>query len=205
MNNSRKKPIIGILGGIGCGKSAVAAELGKLGCKVIDADAIAHELLRRPDVLAAVVDLFGGEILDCDGQIDRTKLGKIVFSDSEQLSSLISIIHPEVLERTEQLIGQYKNERDVHAIVLDMPLLVEVGWEKRCDNLIFIECDRAKRLERLRKNADFDENQVTIREKFQISLDNKARIAENSIDNNSGFSILVKQVVEVFNKIINNI
>jgi len=196
-----KKPIIGIIGGIGSGKSTVAAEFAKLGCKVIDADKIAHELLDEPAVKAKVVGLFGRTILDSEGKIDREKLAEVVFADPQKLSLLNEIIHPLVLQRAEELIKQYDRQNQVKAIVLDMPLLVEVGWDKRCDKLIFVVCEQKLRLDRAKK-LGFDKNQVKIRENFQISLDNKANLADNTIENNSDFSVLARQVTDIFSYIM---
>ncbi len=202
MSKDGNKPIIGILGGICSGKSTVAAEFAKLDCKVIDADKIAHELLDRKDIKESVVSLFGQAILNSEKKIDSKKLADIVFSDSDKLSSLNTIIHPFVLERVERLIKQYNHENQVKAIVLDMPLLAEVGWNKRCDKLIFVECKQELRINRAKKLGIFDENQLKIRENFQISLDNKVAIADNAIDNNSCFSALAKQVGNIFSCII---
>ena len=198
-----KKPIIGILGGIGSGKSTVAAEFAKLGCKVIDADEIAHELLDEPTVKEKVVGLFGRTILDSTEKIDREKLAELVFADADKLSSLNRIIHPLVLQRAEELIEQYNRQNQVKAIVLDMPLLVEVGWDKRCGRLIFIDCEQKLRLDRAKKMG-FDKNQVKIRENFQISLDNKVKLADNTIENNSDFLALAGQVADIFSDIVNN-
>ena len=202
MSKAGKKPIIGILGGICSGKSTVAGEFAKLGCKVIDADIIAHELLDRKDIMERVVGLFGETILNSEEKIDSRKLAGIVFSDSDKLSSLNKIIHPFVLERAEELIEKYYGQSQVKAIVLDMPLLAEVGWDKRCDKLIFVDCKRELRIKRAKKKGVFDENQLKIREKFQISLDNKVSITDNTIDNNSGFSALAKQIANIFSCII---
>jgi dephospho-CoA kinase len=203
VGKSSKKPIIGILGGVCSGKSTVAVQFAKLGCKVIDADKIAHEQLQKKDVKEKIVGLFGEAILDSTGEIDRKKLAERVFVDAKKLSSLNKIIHPFVLKRAEHLIEQYKRQSRVRAIVLDMPLLVEVGWAKRCDRLIFVDCKRKLQAERAEKMG-FDENQIKIREFFQISLDNKAKVADNIIDNNSDFSALVRQVTDIFSYIVNN-
>ena len=203
MGKAGKKPIIGILGGIASGKSTVAAELAKLGCKVIDADKIAHKLLENKAVKKEIVDLFGRTILDSTGRIDRKRLGGVVFSDADKLSSLNGIIHPLVLQRVEELMGRYDRQNQVKAIVLDMPLLVEVGWAKRCDKLIFVDCRKKIRLNRAKKMG-FDKNQFKIRENFQISLDNKVDIADNVINNNSDFMALARQVTEIFSYIVNN-
>ncbi len=203
MGSSKKKPIIGILGGIASGKSTVAAEFAKLGCEVIDADKIVHEFLLKKGVREKIVSLFGQAILNSAGKIDHKKLAEVVFADTKKLSSLNKIIHPFVLERTEELIKQYNRQSQAKAIVLDMPLLVEVGWTERCDRLIFVDCERNRRIDRARKMKGLNENQIKIRENFQISLDNKASIADNTIDNNSGFQAMVRQVADIFSCIVN--
>ncbi|UCF00095.1 MAG: dephospho-CoA kinase [Planctomycetota bacterium] len=204
MGNPKKKPIIGVLGGVGSGKSTVAAEFAKLGCAVIDADKIAHELLGSKTIRQKIVASFGQEILDSTGEIGRKELADIVFSDPLKLTLLEKIIHPSVLERAEELISKYNHQNQVKVIVLDMPLLVEVGWDKRCDRLIFVDCKRSLRVERNKKSGVFSENKLKIRENFQISLDKKESIADNIIDNNSGFSALVGQVANIFSCIMNN-
>ncbi len=201
VNNFRKKPIIGILGGIGSGKSTVAAEFAKLGCRIIDADNIARELLGREAVREKMVGLFGESILDSADKINRKKLAEIAFADVDKLSSLNSVLHPLVLARAEQLIEQYKRHPQVKAIVLDMPLLAEVGWDKRCDRLIFVDCKRQLRTARMKEKGGFDENQLKIRENFQISLDKKASISDNTINNNSDLLVLTKQVTDIFSYI----
>jgi dephospho-CoA kinase len=198
------KKIIGIIGGIGSGKSAAATEFAKLGCGLVDADKIAHELLDEPEVQKQIIVLFGPAVLNSAGKIDRKKLAGIVFSDSCKLSSLNKLIHPLVLARAEQLIGEYNRQKNVKAIVLDIPLLVEVGWDKRCDKLVFVNCNRQLRAERIQKKGDLDENQLKIRENFQIFLDNKIDLADNVIDNSYDFAILVKQVNKVFFSIMGN-
>ena len=143
----------------------MAAEFAKLGCEVIDADKIAHKLLDEPVVKNKVVASFGEVILDSAGKIDRKKLANIVFADGDKLSALNKIIHPLVLNRAEELIKRAKRhlgcrQNRVKAIVLDMPLLVEVGWAKRCDKLIFVECKRQLRAERAKKMGIFNRNQA---------------------------------------------
>ena len=203
MGNIGDKPIIGIVGGVGSGKSTVAAEFGKLGCKVIDADKIAHEMLKKKTVKEEIVAVFGRTVLDSKRQIDRRKLGRVVFADADKLSMLNGIIHPLVMQRAEELIEQYNQQNRVKAIVLDMPLLVEVGWAGRCDRLIFVDCEQKIREKRAKK-LGFEKNQLKIRENFQISLDNKKNLVDNTIENNSDFSAMVRQVADIFSDITDN-
>ena len=194
--------MIGILGGMYSGKSTVTAELAKLGCAVIDADSISHQLLDEKDVRAKVVRVFGKEILDDKGKIDRSALANRVFGDPAKLETLTGILHPLVMARVEQLITQYGTRPAVKAIALDIPLLIEVGWEKRCDHIIFVDCAPPLRLERAKKTGVFDADQLKIRENLQISLDKKKRIADNIVDNNSDLSGLSKQIANFFSTIM---
>jgi dephospho-CoA kinase len=197
-----KKPVIGILGGMCSGKSTAAKELGKMGCVVIDADEIAHQLLDNKTIRAKIVHLFGKEILNAEGKISRAELANVVFSNPTKLSKLTGVLHPKVLARVEELINQFNSQPDVKAMVLDMPLLLEVGWEKRCDYIIFIDCAPQKRLERAKKTGFFDADTLKIRENLQISLDKKKRIADNIVDNNSDLSGLSKQIACIFSSIM---
>jgi dephospho-CoA kinase len=201
VDRNRHKPVIGIVGGIASGKSLVAAQFGKLGCAVVDADALAREALDSPPIRQAVVARFGAAILDDAGRIDRRALANIVFADGASLEALNGLVHPYVLKRTEELIARHRQNPAVKAVVLDMPLLIEVGWADRCDRIVFVQCDPARRIKRARRERAMDERDFKNRENFQISLDTKAALADNTIDNNSDFSTLVRQIDLIFSEI----
>lgn len=195
-------PIIGIIGGIGSGKSTVAAAFGNAGCAVIDADVIAHELLDREDVRGRLIDILGAGILNSNGIIDRAVLGQVVFAQKETLKFLTDILHPMVLDRTKAQIQQYRSgSQDYPAIILDMPLLVEVEWDKRCDYIVFVECDEAHRHSRIEKSGKFNPQQIKNRENFQISLDKKKQIAHYRVNNNSDKSDSAEQVAQILTTI----
>lgn len=189
------------MGGIGSGKSAAAACFSRLGCGLIDADRIAHECLRHPQVMEGITALFGSGILTETGEVDRKKLASLAFASQANLDALTAIIHPLVLNRCEQLIQQYERDSAVSGVVLDMPLLVEVGWDKRCDALVFIDCRQTLRNQRISQKKGLDKEQQKKRENFQISLDKKKKMATFVIDNNSDESELAKQVEKVFSAI----
>lgn len=117
---------------------------------------------------------------------------------------LNGIIHPVVLAQVEELIDQYNGQSDVPAIVLDMPLLVEIGWEKRCDKLIFVDCREQIRAERAKKMGFLKESELKNREKFQKQLDSKAVLADNIINNNFGYDELARQVAKIFSFMVEN-
>ncbi len=194
----KKKLIVGILGGIGSGKSTVAAEFAKMGCAVINADKIAHELLLNEDIRQQLIDAFGEGIAEKNGLINHAELADTVFNSDKNVARINDIIHPLVFDRTNKLIEQYKRQEKIQLIILDAPLLVEAGWVQMCDKLVFIDCDPKIRAQRAEKKGLGGEKQLKKREKFQISLDTKAKLAHYTICNNSGLSALADRVACVF-------
>ena len=198
-----QKPVIGIIGGIGSGKSSVASECSRLGCAVIDADRIAHSFLNNAETKLEIQHHFGPHLLTSRGDVNRKGLAEIVFQDPEKLGLLNSILHPQVLDRCEILLQEYRHSSRFRGIVLDMPLLLEVGWNTKCDHVIFIACDREHRLERIRAKGPFSLKELEMRESFQISLDSKQLHADTVIHNNSDLAALTGQITEIFSKIMN--
>ncbi len=202
VNVYSKKPIIGLLGGIASGKSTVASAFEKLGCAVINADLLAHHALEQPDIQQNVLAEFGSDILESDDSISRTALAKVVFKNHAKLARLNQLIHPWVFAKCKERLAQHQNDPAIPAIVLDMPLLMEVQWDVHCDHLVFVECSEEIRHERAIKRGSSPES-LANRELFQISLDKKAMRADNVLINNSDLSSLVRQVTRVFTNIIN--
>jgi dephospho-CoA kinase len=197
----KTKPIIGILGGIGCGKSTVAQCFTKLGCRVIDADAIAHQVLNEPDVVERLTNRWGVDVLDAAGVADRGRISERVFDSPEDLNFLNGLVHPRVLERAVAMIDTCQTDSETCGIVVDMPLLLEVGWEKKCDFLVFVDCSDEKRRGRIAKNAKIDIEQLKKRENFQISLDKKKEKAHYVVSNNSDKSDMAEQIAQIFSSI----
>jgi len=201
MDNPKK--IIGILGGIGSGKSSVSAEFARLGCGVIDADAIASDLLEQQNIQSELINAFGEKISSETGEIDRNKLGEEVFKSEKNVKLANSIFHPPILRQAEKLIDKYSQAKEIKAIVLDMPLLMEVGWQNKCDKLIFVDSTEENREIRAANKDPKNKKNLKNREKFQNSLDKKKQIAHYIINNNSNFSALADQVERIFSIIIN--
>jgi len=196
------KTVIGILGGVCSGKSTVAKEFGRLGCGVIDADAIAHELLENSDIKKKIKEAFGEGVFDSAGRVDREELARKVFEDEQAVTKINRIIHPPVLARCEELIAEFNRRSDIKAVVLDIPLLAEAGWLQQCDKLVFVGCNEEIRARRAAKKGRFSKNQLKKRENFQIFLDKKKKIADYIVDNNSGLSATAEQVERIFTIII---
>ena len=177
------KPIIGLLGAIGSGKSAVAACLRRLGCGVIDADAINAELLREDPVQREILAAFGPQVAGADGRLDTRRLTEHVFADPRRLRRLTDLLHPRIQGRMAAMAAAFECDPAVAAIVLDAPLLMEVGLHTICTALVYVHADRAQRLGRLGASRGWDAREVARREKFLFSLDKKRRMSDYTVDN----------------------
>jgi dephospho-CoA kinase len=149
---------IGITGPIGCGKSTIARWLGDLGARVIDADVVAREVTAPGEpALAAVLDRFGADFRREDGSLDRTALGRLVFSDPAELAALEAIVHPAVRSRIRRAIGEAETA-GVPAVVIEAIKLVEGGLAAECDEVWLVTCDPSVQLDRLvRRGSSADE------------------------------------------------
>lgn len=140
-------------------------------------------------------------MLDEAGMINRARLAQQVFANPADLAALNAMIHPAVLRQAEYLIERYRADSHVPAIVLDMPLLMEVDWDRHCDRIVFVQCNAQNRANHRQQKLGVDTADLARREKVQISLDRKETRADNVIINNSDFATLVKQVTEIFTDI----
>jgi len=176
--------IIGLLGGIGSGKSEVASYFAASGAVVLDADAACHELLEDRSVWQKLEHLWGEAVFDPDGRVNRQKLGAIVFANEAELRKLTTILHPLVERRFQDAIARYKKEGK-RLIVLDAPLLLEAGLGGLCDRLVFVHASRAVREERVKSTRGWNSTELARRESFQLPLCRKLLAADFVIDNSS--------------------
>jgi dephospho-CoA kinase len=190
-------PVIAIVGGIGSGKSTVAAEFARLGCTVLDADRMAHDLLADPIVQQELVSCFGPGIRDERGRIDRGKLASQAFANPANVQRINGILHPRVMEQCLRLIELCRLAPTCRGIVLDAPLLLEAGWEGRYDWLVFVDCPQEVRTVRAACKG-LGPEEVKKREFFQISLDKKRAKAHYIVQNNSDVFALTEQVGRIF-------
>lgn len=188
------KPVIGLVGGIGAGKSTVAAELARLGCVCVDADAIGHELLGEPDVRREIRERWGGGVFGPDGRVDRARLGRIVFAGRQELAALEGILHPRIRRRLAERIAAARDKAGVEAIVLDAAVLFEAGWNDLCTHIVYVKAGRHERARRVREQRGWERSTLQAREKMQICLDKKAAESDYTIDNSSSASRLREQV-----------
>jgi dephospho-CoA kinase len=174
---------IGLTGGIASGKSTVAGFLEALGAKVIDADRVGHELLQPPSpVFNQVVSHFGREILKPDGEIDRERLGSIVFADPQRLTELTSIMHPSLIARVKELAEGFHSQQPRAVILVDAALIYEAGVADRFAKILVAWCRPEQQIERLMAKTHITRQDALRRMASQIPADEKRRRADYVID-----------------------
>lgn len=196
------KPVIGLAGGIGAGKSAVARILREFGAGLIDSDRFGHAEINDPDVVRTLTRWWGDNVLAPDGRIDRPAVGKIVFNDSTQRVRLESLLHPRIARRSRELADRFQADPKTRFIVIDAPLLYEVGIDAECDCVVFVHADRPIRTRRLRKDRGWSDRELKRREEMQIPLDIKRKRADHVVTNNSTVNALQGQVAHLVTRIL---
>lgn len=193
--------ILGIVGGIASGKSAVSAALGELGATVLDADQAAHAVLQQEEVKQTLLRRWGEEILDAAGQVDRTAVAKHVFANSPESAAerqfLEQTIHPRIRRHFESQIDNLAR-RGAPAVVVDAPLLLEAGWGNLCDDVIFVDCNEQTRLERASRRG-WTKTEFRQREAAQMPIPEKRRKATVEIDNSGTPESLLRAVRDLWN------
>ncbi|MFO0936675.1 MAG: dephospho-CoA kinase [Gemmataceae bacterium] len=183
MNGGVAKPVLGLIGSIGAGKSTVARLLTERGGFLIDADKLGHDAIERPRVKTAVLQRWGTGVLKADGTIDRRSLGSLVFADGSQRKELEAILFPEIANMVAERIDVANRDPRARFIVLDAPVLIEAGWKDRCDELLFVDAPRAGRLERVASRNGWTEAELTAREAAQLPVEEKRKCAHDIIEN----------------------
>ena len=175
---------VGLTGGIGSGKSAVAALLAEHGAVVVDADQLAREVVEPGTPgYERVVAAFGGDVVGADGRLDRARLGQVVFNDPERLATLNAIVHPLVAERSADLAGRAPEDA---VLVMDVPLLVENHLEGAYDVVIVVDTPDDVRLARLIRDRGMSEEDALARMAAQASRADRLEAADYVVDNAGG-------------------
>jgi len=177
--------IIGVVGGVASGKSLVARQFEQLGAGVLGADAAGYEVLKMPEVEAAIERRFSRQVFGAEGHVDRARLAEIVFAPPpegpRERATLEQLMHPRIGRalhgRAEALAKQA-----CQVAVLDAPLLCEAGWDELCDKVVFVDAPRRLRQERA-ESRGWSKEDFTAREDVQKSLDHKRARADVVIDN----------------------
>ncbi len=194
------KPVIGLVGGMGSGKSLVAEVLAASGGKIVSGDLLGHEALRQPGIQAQVVQRWGTGVLDANGAVDRRRVGPIVFADPKQRQALESLVFPWIGRRIQEEIESGQQDPKVAFLILDAAIMLETGWSDVCDRLIFVDAPREARLRRLAQQRGWTAEEVDAREKAQMPLTEKKQRADIVLENSGSSEQLQRQVHDLLER-----
>lgn len=193
--------IIGLTGGIASGKSTVSQVFKENKIPVICADSLAHSvILKGKKAYNLILDHFGSDILDASQEIDRKKLGPLVFQNPEALKNLNKIVHPQVFKEMDRLITIYQAEGHPF-IILDVPLLFEGQTHERCDKTILVYAPENLMIKRIQNRDGLSIEEIEDRLEAQMSIEEKKNLADYIIDNSGHLEDTVRQVLKLIKKL----
>jgi dephospho-CoA kinase len=199
------KPVVGIIGGIGSGKTHVARLFVQRGGHLIQADLLGHEALRQPPIKEAVVRRWGQDLIGPEGEIDRSRLAAVVFADAQERRHLETLVFPWIERRIREEIARAEEDPRVRFVVLDAAILLETGWGRWCNLIVFVDAPREVRLARLAASRGWTEKEVEAREQAQLPLEVKRAQAHEIIQNHGeagSESNLAAQVDRIVNRLL---
>lgn len=190
--------IIGLTGGIGTGKSTVSGFLKEQNFAIVDADLISREVVEpgKP-LLKDLEEAFGSEIINEDGSLNRKGLAAIVFNDVEQRKLMDSIMHKEILAEMRRCMEKYQEQGTHQGIIIDAPLLFEIGLEKWCDQVWLVTADMDIRIQRVCARDNAVPAEVEARIRNQMSDDEKRKLSDEILDNSGTLEHLHKQITDL--------
>jgi dephospho-CoA kinase len=191
------KPVIGLIGGIGSGKSRVAALFRERGARIIAGDDLGHEALRQPLIREQIAARWGRQLLDEKGEIHRRRLAAIVFADPEQRRALEDMVHPWIKQRMRAEVELAQKEPGVRFVVVDAAILLEAGWNDLCDRLVFVQAPPEMRRQRIAEQRGWTAAEVEAREQAQLPLTAKAVRADYTLDNAGSLDSLEQKVTDL--------
>ncbi len=194
---------VGLTGGIATGKSFILSVFRELGCEVIDADLVAHQVMEpgRP-AFDEIVAHFGEDVIGHDGKLDRGRIGALVFADRAQREKLNSIVHPRVFEAQAEWFSEIEGRNPDAIAVVDAALMIETGSWRRFDKLIVAWCAPELQLQRLIQRNSLTEEQARARIAAQMPSDEKLKFADYAIDTSRGFADTRSQVEAVYRQLL---
>lgn len=188
--------IIGITGGIASGKSTVSSYLRELGQIVIDADEVVHDLQKKGGALYQVlVGWLGTEILQADGELDRKKLGNLLFGSNEKLAKSANLQNPIIRKELEKRCDRALQDNEL--VFLDLPLLYELGYEDWCNQVWLIYVDRETQIQRLMARNQLTKEEAQLRISRQMPLEEKRALADLVLENTGDLETLKSQIKQL--------
>jgi len=191
--------LVGLTGGVACGKSSVARLFQDCGAILIDADVLARTVVERgKPALKDIARVFGKKALQTDGTLNRPALGKIVFASPAKLKKLNAIVHPRVAREQAKMAREIASQ-EPHAIVIyDAPVLIEAGAQKRMDKIIVVSADEKTQMKRLHNRNHLSKAEALRRIKIQLPLSKKIALADYVIDGTLSYEQTKHEVERIF-------
>lgn len=196
------KPVIGLAGGIGSGKSFVAQMFAEEGCCVISSDALVRAAYKDPRLKQTLKHWWGTLIFGPDGEVDRSAVARKIFSSESDRRRLEQVLHPLVDQARTRMMMQAGEDPNIKAFVWDTPLLFETGIHTRCDAVVFVDAPLEVRLERLARTRGWDASELARRENSQMPLDSKRKMSDDVINNATDAETTRAQVRDVLSRIL---
>ena len=198
--------VAGLTGGIATGKSTVSAFLEQAGAVIVDADKIARHLVRKGQpAWQKIVDAFGSSILLLDGELDRSRLGEIIFNDPDQKRILNRIVHPEVGSETAVQLAEIEKNQPDSLVILDVPLLIESGMNAGLSEIIVVVIPEPLQIERLMHRNNLSQEQALARMRSQMPIDEKRKRATRLIDNSGSRENTRRQTMDIYHQLAGRI
>ena len=195
--------VIGLIGGIGSGKSSVSAILHSLGVEIIDADKVGHEAYTpNSEGWKKVISVFGQDIVGPENEIDRKKLGGIVFSDPSEMEKLNKLMHPIIHNLVEEKIKLLSNQ-GVKVVVLEAAILIEANWQDLTDEIWLAKANQEVVIERVQLRNNFTREEIIKRIQSQMSNDEREKHSDIVIDNNGTIEQLEEKVKTLWQSRVN--
>ena len=193
--------LIGLTGGMGSGKSTVADCMRSNGIPVIDADMIAHKIMNEESTLDKIHEIFGKNVFDKDGSLNKVKFSSVLFTNTVKRKKLNEFVHPKVWDEMMNETEKYVTEGS-KVIFLDVPLLIESGWHTRVNETWLVKADYNERIERLSLRTNLSTEEIKKRIEIQMPESEKEEYADKIINNDGTIEETEKQVIEELQKII---
>ncbi len=200
---NEKKPLIGITGIIGSGKTTVANLLGEFGGSVFNADQAAKKVAQKPEVLSQIREKFDDSLLTAKGELNRSRMAELVFQNSNQLIKLNRIIHPHVREQMWEFVNLKQKDPACAMILIDSPLIYETDLHKHLDLIIVVATDQETCINRVKKRNNLTREQILTRMAAQIPLPEKTKRADFQINNDGNLSDLIPRLKKIYQNILN--
>lgn len=193
---------VGLTGGLASGKSFAAAEFERLGCAVLQADALGREILRDDEqARREVASAFGASLLVPEGGIDRKALAAQVFGDPEKLARLNAIVHPRVFARIDRFFAELRARKPAAVAMVEAAIMIESGSYRRYDRLVLAECPREVQIERFTQRDGGSRQEAETRLARQMPAEAKRRYADFRIDTGGSRAETLRQVGEVYRRL----